>query len=221
VGKAIKRILRKIKADGGSIFYYGQVKPLDQTSETSRQRYDHVMIQSIKRLDRLPTDRYMMILDEVDTTSRLDALASASGFMFGSKDGRKLVEPPMQVESHLYATVQCADWICALLGRITAHAVGDEWADMGWASRMFGRNLADVTMHGSKVHDPANTSRSLYPETFVPASIGRPGPPRVRTRTRHSPDAEAVESQPNRYQSQSTAVPGTTHQPTPLGTTPR
>jgi hypothetical protein len=195
VGKAIKRILRRIKTDGGSVFYYGQVKPLGQTSETSRQRYDHVMIQSIKRLHRLPTDRFMIILDEVDTASRLDALASASGFMFGSRDGRKLVEPPMQVESHLYATVQCADWICALLGRITSYAVDDGFAEMGWASRMFGRNLAEVTMFGSKVHNPADTSRSLYPESFVPASISRPAPagnPRVRTRTYRSSGTETT-----------------------------
>ena len=178
VGKAIKRILRQVKAFGGCVFYYGQVKPvgaLAETGETTRQRYDHVMIQTIKRLDRLPTDKHMIILDEVDTTSRLDALASASGFMFGGGPaGRKLVEPPMQVESHLYATVQCADWICALLGRITAAKVDPAFAEFDWASRMFGQNMLDVTMDGSKIHNPANTHLSLHPRSFRPASNARP-----------------------------------------------
>lgn len=170
----MKRILARIKAAGGSVFFYGQVKPVGETSETSRQRYDHVMIQSIKRLDRLPADRYMMILDEVETKSRLDALASASGFMFGGRDGRKLVEPPMQVESHLYATVQCADWICALLGRMSAYLVDPDFAEFGWASRIFGNPLCDVTMDGSKIHNPLNSSRSVHPRDFRPVSVARP-----------------------------------------------
>jgi hypothetical protein len=174
VAKAIKRILGRIKTEGGSVFFYGQVKPLGETSETSRQRYDHVMIQSIKRLDRLPTDRYLMILDEVETTSRLDALASASGFMFGSRDGQKLVEPPMQVESHLYATVQCADWICALLGRISASLADPDYSDFGWASRIFGDVLCDVAMEGSKIHNPLDATRSIHPRNFRPGSVTRP-----------------------------------------------
>ena len=132
------------------------------------------MIQAIKRLDRLPTDRYLMILDEVDTSSRLDALASASGFMFGSRDGHKLIEPPMQVESHLYATVQCADWICAMLGRMTAYLADPDFSDFGWASRIFGNVLCDVTMDGSKVHNPQDTARSIHPRNFKAQSTSRP-----------------------------------------------
>lgn len=181
---ALRRILRRIRDDGGRVFFYGQIKPVGAESpETSRSRYDHVMIQSIKRLDgnggrqrqTAPSENTLIILDEVDDQSRLDALASASGFMFGSRDGRHLIEPPMQVESHLYATVQCADWICALLGRLTAYLADPAtYRDYGWAHRMFGSNLSEVVSVTSKIHCPIDENRSVYPRHLVPASTVRP-----------------------------------------------
>ncbi len=38
--------------------------------------------------------------------------------MFGDDARYRLIEPPVQVESHLYQTVQCADWLCGLFGRL-------------------------------------------------------------------------------------------------------
>ena len=59
-----------------------------------------------------------MILDEVDDKSRLEALASAGASMFSNHDGRKLLEPPLQVERHIYPSVQARRLrYRALLGR--------------------------------------------------------------------------------------------------------
>lgn len=178
VTKAIKRILARLDKDGGQVFFYGQVKPLGATTdESSRNRYDHVMIQTIKRLG-WADGRHgstMIILDEVDDNSRLEAMAAASGFMFGSRDGRHLIEPPMQVESHLYPTVQCADWICGLLGRVTAYLSDPvQYADYGWAHRIFGERLASVSISKSKVHCPIDSTRSFAPRDLIPLTTARP-----------------------------------------------
>lgn len=178
VGKAIKRIFARIRRDGGSVFFYGQVKPVGaNVAESSRQRYDHVMIQSIRRLGWSygSWGSNLMILDEVDNQSRQEALASATGFMFGSRDGRHLTEPPMQVESHLYPTVQCADWICALLGRTTAYLADPvTYSDFGWAHRMFGKTLSELTTSKSRVFDPVSPDRSITRAGLVPADNARP-----------------------------------------------
>ena len=44
---------------------------------------------------------------------------TASIEIFGPNARTTLIEPPLQVESHLFQTVQCADWLCGMLGRLS------------------------------------------------------------------------------------------------------
>ncbi len=169
VRKAMNRIFNRLEELDGKVFFYGQVKPVgtaEATGETPRRRYDHTMIQSIIRTGHaLPRGSHMMmILDEVDDKSRLDALGSAAGFMFSArKGGERLIEPPMQVESHLYPAVQAADWICALLGRLSAYRLSEEWDDFAWADRYFGDRIAKIATRNSKVYDPTNSANCMTP----------------------------------------------------------
>jgi len=56
---------------------------------------------------------------------RSNFITEASRAMFNFTDPRRtLIEPPFQVESHRYQTLQAADWIAGLVGRI-----GALWAD--------------------------------------------------------------------------------------------
>ena len=50
---------------------------------------------------------------------RAEIVEAASVAMFGNDQRRCLIEPPVAVESHLYQTIQCADWICGILGRLS------------------------------------------------------------------------------------------------------
>ena len=64
-----------------------------------------------------------MILDEHDQRSALITAAGRS--MYGAREPRRhLIEPPFHGESHRYQTLQVADWIAALVGRL-----GAIWAD--------------------------------------------------------------------------------------------
>ena len=97
----------------------------------------------------------MMILDQ--HSSRLTLLESATRTMFGHHPTRWMVEPPFQVESHLYQTVQAADWIATLIGRIEAcRARPQEYGDWEWAERLFGTKLQALVTHSTMWRPPAS-----------------------------------------------------------------
>lgn len=50
---------------------------------------------------------------------RTQIVSEASIQMFGEAR-TTMIEPPVQAESHLFQTLQCADWLCGLIGRIAA-----------------------------------------------------------------------------------------------------
>ncbi|WP_454760743.1 DUF3800 domain-containing protein [Caulobacter segnis] len=143
------RLVNHIHASGGKVFYYGRQKY--QTPEDSKPSglYTTCMGHSIRHLDRYSEYRnrcFMMILDQ--HSDRLKLLETAAKTMFGTDPARKLVEPPFQVESHLYQTVQAADWIAALVGRVMAYrALPSEYGDWEWAERLYGARIDAASTH--------------------------------------------------------------------------
>jgi hypothetical protein len=101
----------------------------------------------------------MMILDQ--HSDRIRLLESASKTMFGAEAARCLIEPPFQVESHLYQTIQAADWIATLFGRLHAHTVApNQYGDWEWAETYFGRELRGLSTH-STLWRPSADQRKL------------------------------------------------------------
>ena len=91
--------------------------------------YRKILSEAIKRLNEFctkdcnPPSNFIMALDEHDQRSAL--ITQATRDMFGGPQPRKsLIEPPFQLESHRYQTLQAADWIVGLVGRLGAY-----WAD--------------------------------------------------------------------------------------------
>ena len=105
-----------------------------------------------------------MVLDKQGEKERLEIFAGAAAFMFSSENATKLVEPPMEVESHLYQTAQCADWICAVLGRIATYKYDPEFAEFKWALKYFGDRLASVTSEHSTIRAASSTTKDLFPK---------------------------------------------------------
>jgi Protein of unknown function (DUF3800) len=89
---------------------------------------------------------FMMVLDEHrDETLRASIVAEASREMFGNARRNNMIEPPIQAESHLFQTIQCADWICGLMGRIACYDVAPrDYLDLEWTMRYFKQRLTDV-----------------------------------------------------------------------------
>ena len=128
--RAAFRIFREIESRKGSIFYVGLKKYLEPEEFNSEKLYLSVLSESIKRLDGIFLNKgsFSIVMDQVCPMGKManlrtNVVAKASLEMYGENHRRSLIEPPLQVESNLYQTIQCADWICALIGRLYAYRV--------------------------------------------------------------------------------------------------
>lgn len=165
--RIINRVISLLERLGAQVVFYGQEKPRggpNEALETNAQRYDHVMKQLIKRIhwDLPDGENLLMILDKQGDRERLEIFAGAAAFMFSNEDATRLIEPPMEVESHLYQTVQCADWICALLGRIAAYKFDPDFEEFQWAPKYFGSHLSSITSNSSKLRGLGEESKDVY-----------------------------------------------------------
>ena len=127
--KLTNRLFNKIASLGGFVFYVGIKKTAHPTRHYPNRLYIRVLLEAIRRIDEFcdqdcqPTSRFVLMLDEHDQRSALITAAARS--MYAKKDRRRcLIEPPFHLESHRYQTLQAADWIAGLVGRL-----GAAWAD--------------------------------------------------------------------------------------------
>ena len=123
------RLFNKIERLGGFVFYVGVRKTAAPGDHNANRLYARVFLEAIKRIDDYcdedcdPAKEFVLILDEHEQRSEL--LTEAAKSMYGRRERRRhLVEPPFHLESHRYQTVQAADWIAGLVGRL-----GAIWAD--------------------------------------------------------------------------------------------
>lgn len=123
------RPLNKIERLDGFVFYVGVKKTASPDLHNPDRLYARVLLEAIKRIDQFctqdcnPTENFVLALDE--HTLRPALITEVSRSMYrGSERHRRLIEPLFQLESHRYQTIQAADWIAALVGRL-----GAIWAD--------------------------------------------------------------------------------------------
>ncbi len=121
---ATNRIINKLSRCGGFLFYYGIEKSSVSKTHSPRALYGHAINESIKRLNdycEARNSNIFIVLDQIDDDLRKSGVERSSKAMFGLDNCKRLIEPPVQVESHLYQTLQCADWFCGLMGRLFAY----------------------------------------------------------------------------------------------------
>lgn len=144
------RLFNKIGTLGGFAFYVGQGKHDTPDVHDSNALYRHILREAIKRIDQhcdvdcTPCERFLLALDEHDQRSALVTQAAIA--MYGTDQRRCLVEPPFQLESHRYQTMQAADWIAGLVGRLGAY-----WKAPG----EYAENEIFATYFASRLHQCA------------------------------------------------------------------
>jgi hypothetical protein len=101
----------------------------------------------------------MIFMDQHEERDAL--LTEASRTMFSRETPRRhLIEPPVQVESHRYQTLQAADWICGLIGRFGAY-----WEDKAafpelvWTEELFHHRITRVAIRSGIRSDKLNKFR--------------------------------------------------------------
>ncbi len=152
VREGVRRILNDIRRSGGKIFYYGREK--FQTADYAKANglYSTVLGHTIRGINAFccdNNDNFLVIMDQHSGRDRW--MKTAAQTMFDRVDpARCLIEPPFEVESHLYQTIQLADWIATLVGRIQSFRIRpDEYPDWEWADRYFGKMVDQMATHST------------------------------------------------------------------------
>lgn len=127
--KFTNRFFSKINSVGGVVFYVGIKKNLSPDKHNPNKLYIRVLLEAIKRINSFVEEdcpvgsNFILALDEHDQRENLITASSRTMYSV-EKPMRRLIEPPFQLESHRYQTMQAADWIAGLVGRF-----GAIWAD--------------------------------------------------------------------------------------------
>ncbi len=94
-------------------------------SHEPKRLYKAILGEAIKRLDQFcesdcnPPENFILVLDQHQERSEL--ITRTAQIMYGAEERRRLIEPLFQGESHRYQTLQAADWIAGLVGRLGAY----------------------------------------------------------------------------------------------------
>ena len=162
---ATNRLLYKITQVGGYVFYYGIHKPPGPIGHNASRLFSKVLIQTIRKIDQFcasTQSTFSVLLDEQKAGDRwrLGTVEACTIPMFEDKTDkcRTLIEPPLQGESHLFQTLQCADWLCGLIGRLTAYSVAaNEYPEWIVFQLYFMERIAKAILNCSEI---ANQSSS-------------------------------------------------------------
>ena len=142
------RLLDKVTQLNGFVLYVGVKKT---GAAKGNDLYENVFVEVLKRVDHFckedcsPPGRFVVVLDEHSLRHKIVTLAGQS--MFGGPNPRRhLIEPPFQVESHRYQTLQAADWIAGLMGRIGAYCADPvAYDDYEVFVKYFGRRVYNTS----------------------------------------------------------------------------
>ena len=128
--KATFRLFNHIEKIGGFVFYTGEHKTTTPFAHNSAAAFTRQLLQAIRKIDQFCNSRqatFLLILDQQDAGDkwRENNVKKCTLAMFEDTNEkcRALIEPPIQAESHLFQTLQCADWICGITGRLAAYKI--------------------------------------------------------------------------------------------------
>lgn len=116
------RLLNLISELGGGVVYSGLEKHLPQ------EKHDSVVLHKTcaRRCVKLINDafqgddgRFIVIFDE--HSNHKDKVQHLVSNIADQSDRIALIETPFQGDSELYNSIQAADWVCSLLGRVFAY----------------------------------------------------------------------------------------------------
>lgn len=113
-----KEIINEIVKNNGFLFYVGEEKKRGIENNNPQIIYTASLTEIIKRLDNefnSSDSNFMIFMDDSEDSSHL---VKRSIYEMHQNDRYQLIEAPMQVDSQLYQTVQCADWLCAIYGKL-------------------------------------------------------------------------------------------------------
>lgn len=155
-------LVGRLRAMGGSLFYYADEKPIGtpgQTNLDTTEREKLAMQETLNRLCRHAEttnggENLMVMIDQINETDRSKRLPNMYGHILSRAAERhemqRIIEPPMHVDSVLSSNMQFADWIAAALTRAIDYQLIRE-TKYDWVPDQFGGLRGAFTLE-SKLH---------------------------------------------------------------------
>lgn len=120
-------LVRRVREFGGALFYYANEKPLGTPGQVRIEpevRETAAMQETLNRIAR-HADRcdqnVMVMIDQINEKTRAERLPNMYGHILGRAgdfpEMRRIIEPPMHVDSVLSSNIQFADWVAACVTR--------------------------------------------------------------------------------------------------------
>lgn len=192
-------LVRQLRAHGGMLFYYADEKPLGTPRQTELDPVARETAAMQETLNRLCTyaerrDKNLMVMiDQINEKTRAERLPNMYGHILSRAASRsemkRIVEPPMHVDSVLSANIQFADWVAAAVTRAIDNQLVREspyhWVPRAWSADMAGNFTFESKVHlwhrsVDDIHhsDVFQRERRLHPitsghriEDVVPAGV--------------------------------------------------
>ena len=187
--RVFSSLVSEVVKGGGSLFYYAdqkpigtpkQVAPLGNTEPADRETA--AMQEALNRIARhakTKKSNVMVVIDQINEKTRAERLPRMYSHILGRasdhSEMRRIIEPPMHVDSKLSANIQFADWVAACVTRAIDYQLLDP-SPYAWVTDQAALpNVRSSFTYESKLHlwqssirDPNNadifsTARVTYP----------------------------------------------------------
>lgn len=123
-------LFKKLARLNGQLFYYAEEKPLGTPKQVNtgkkefREREETAMKETLNRLARhadFSDHNILVMMDQINEKSRKQRLPAMYAHIYSRsqqhKEMRRILEPPMHIDSENSTNIQLADWVCAFLKR--------------------------------------------------------------------------------------------------------
>lgn len=154
-------LVKQLRAMRGILFYYADEKPLGTPKQTSLDpvaRETTAMQETLNRLCTYAERRgknLLVMIDQINEKTRSERLPNMYGHIFRRSTDRpemkRIVEPPMHVDSVLSANIQFADWVAAAVTRAIDHQLVSD-SPYNWVPRAWSHALSGAFTFESKLH---------------------------------------------------------------------
>lgn len=148
-------LVRHVTSLGGRLFYYADQKPLGSPKQVAPlggtepvDRETAAMQETLNRIARYAKTKnsnVMVVIDQINEKTRAERLPRMYSHILGRAadfpEMRRIIEPPMHVDSKLSANIQFADWVAACVTRAVDYQLLDG-SPYKWVTER--RTLPDV-----------------------------------------------------------------------------
>ena len=159
--RVFNALVRRLRSVGGNLFYYVDEKPIGtprQTSLDTEAREAHAMRETLNRLATAVDghDAHLLVmLDQVNEKQRVARMPAMYAHLFSRAaefpEMKRLLEPPMHLDSAVSSNIQFADWVAACVGRAVDYQLL-EGSEHRWITGSVVDAVRGAFTHESKLH---------------------------------------------------------------------